>query len=111
MSSLLFCDPTSSSSHTHSSTPPTSLSLLPPPFSSVALPTVQDLKVFDETSTTMKVRWAEPVGGATGYMLRYVAVRTAEPLKEVIIVTSSIGPHPRLRFLMLAPPCRAASVA
>lgn len=51
---------------------------------SVALPGVKDIKVYDETSTTMKVTWDE-VGGATGYMLLYKALNAAEsePEKEV----------------------------
>lgn len=48
----------------------------------MALPTVTDLKVFDETSTTMKVRWVEPVGGASGYTLRYRALNAVQPEPE-----------------------------
>lgn len=51
---------------------------------SVALPGVKDIKVYDETPTTMKVTWDE-VGGATGYMLLYRALNAgeSEPEKEV----------------------------
>lgn len=50
----------------------------------MALPGVKDIKVYDETPTTMKVTWDE-VGGATGYMLLYKALDAAEsePEKEV----------------------------
>lgn len=67
-------DPASSSSQA-----PPPHSPFPPP---VALPTVTDLKVFDETSTTMKVRWVEPVGGASGYTLRYRALNAVQPEPE-----------------------------
>lgn len=54
---------------------------------SVALPGVKDIKVYDKTSTTMKVTWDE-VGGATGYMLLYKALNTAEPELEKEVKSS-----------------------
>lgn len=57
----------------------------------MALPTVKDLKVFDETSTTMKVTWVEPVGGASGYMLRYRPLNTAQPEPEKEVESQSIS--------------------
>lgn len=54
---------------------------------SVALPGVKNIKVYDETSTTMKVTWEE-VGGATGYMLLYKALTAAEPELEKEVKSS-----------------------
>lgn len=74
-------DPASSSSQAPPPHSPFSIFCCCPP-SPVALPTVTDLRVFDETSTTMKVMWAEPVGGASGYTLRYRALNTVQPEPE-----------------------------
>lgn len=75
-------DPASSSSQTPPPHSPFSIFCCPLPHPPVALPTVTDLRVFDETSTTMKVTWAEPVGGASGYTLRYRALNTVQPEPE-----------------------------
>lgn len=53
----------------------------------MALPGVKDIKVYDETSTTMKVTWDE-VGGATGYMLLYKPLNAAEPELEKEVKSS-----------------------
>ncbi|KAG7460637.1 hypothetical protein MATL_G00200820 [Megalops atlanticus] len=45
------------------------------------LPAVRNMRVFDETMTTMKVRW-EPAEGATGYMLLYSAINATVPTVE-----------------------------
>lgn len=48
---------------------------------SVSLPAVKDMKVYDETSSTMRVKWEE-VDGATGYMLLYKSINATEPQLE-----------------------------
>ncbi|XP_019742733.1 collagen alpha-1(XII) chain isoform X4 [Hippocampus comes] len=45
------------------------------------LPGVRRMDIFDEQMTTMRVRW-EPVPGATGYMLLYNAINATEPTVE-----------------------------
>ncbi|XP_053193439.1 collagen alpha-1(XII) chain [Scomber japonicus] len=45
------------------------------------LPAVKSMDVFDETMSTMKVRWVR-VEKATGYMLRYKSVNASEPQLE-----------------------------
>ncbi|XP_034555947.1 collagen alpha-1(XII) chain [Notolabrus celidotus] len=45
------------------------------------LPSPRNLNVYDESSTTMRVRWEE-VGGATGYMLLYKSINASEPQQE-----------------------------
>ncbi|CAK6977127.1 collagen alpha-1(XII) chain isoform X7 [Scomber scombrus] len=45
------------------------------------LPAVNSMDVFDETMSTMKVRWVR-VEKATGYMLRYKSVNASEPQLE-----------------------------
>ncbi|XP_061650641.1 collagen alpha-1(XII) chain isoform X2 [Phyllopteryx taeniolatus] len=47
----------------------------------LALPGVRRMDIFDEQMTTMRVRW-EPVPGATGYMLLYSAINATEPTVE-----------------------------
>lgn len=48
---------------------------------SVPLSAVKTMNVYDETATTMRVRWEE-ADGATGYMLLYKAVNASEPQLE-----------------------------
>lgn len=36
------------------------------------------MDIYDEQTTTMRVRW-ERVGGATGYMLLYSAINATQP--------------------------------
>ncbi|XP_051942784.1 collagen alpha-1(XII) chain isoform X5 [Hippocampus zosterae] len=45
------------------------------------LPAVRRMDIFDEQMTTMRVRW-EPVPGATGYRLLYNAINATEPTVE-----------------------------
>uniref|UniRef100_A0A4W6EWK5 Collagen alpha-1(XII) chain n=1 Tax=Lates calcarifer TaxID=8187 RepID=A0A4W6EWK5_LATCA len=45
------------------------------------LSAVKTMNVYDETATTMRVRWEE-ADGATGYMLLYKAVNASEPQLE-----------------------------
>ncbi|GAA6231691.1 collagen alpha-1(XII) chain-like isoform X1 [Lates japonicus] len=45
------------------------------------LSAVKNMNVYDETATTMRVRWEE-ADGATGYMLLYKAVNASEPQLE-----------------------------
>lgn len=39
------------------------------------------MDVYDEQTTTMRVRWEE-VDGATGYILRYDAINATQPTSE-----------------------------
>lgn len=48
---------------------------------SVPLSAVKNMKVYDETSSTMWVRWEE-ADGATGYMLLYKSINATEPQLE-----------------------------
>uniref|UniRef100_A0A3B3HJT5 Collagen, type XII, alpha 1b n=1 Tax=Oryzias latipes TaxID=8090 RepID=A0A3B3HJT5_ORYLA len=45
------------------------------------LPSVKFMNVFDETMSSMRVRW-DSVAGATGYMLRYKSINGTEPQLE-----------------------------
>ncbi|XP_051264917.1 collagen alpha-1(XII) chain isoform X5 [Dicentrarchus labrax] len=45
------------------------------------LSAVKNMNVYDETSTTMRVRWEE-ADGATGYMLLYKSINATEPQLE-----------------------------
>uniref|UniRef100_A0A665VIL6 Collagen alpha-1(XII) chain n=1 Tax=Echeneis naucrates TaxID=173247 RepID=A0A665VIL6_ECHNA len=45
------------------------------------LSAVKNMDVYDETSTTMRVKWEE-AAGATGYMLLYKAINATEPQLE-----------------------------
>lgn len=45
---------------------------------SVPLSAATNMKVYDETSTTMRVKWEE-AAGATGYMLLYQPTNSTEP--------------------------------
>ncbi|XP_061097668.1 collagen alpha-1(XII) chain-like [Conger conger] len=45
------------------------------------VPSARNLRVFDETTTTMKVRW-DAAAGATGYQLLYRAVNATVPSEE-----------------------------
>ncbi|XP_076129262.1 collagen alpha-1(XII) chain isoform X2 [Alosa pseudoharengus] len=45
------------------------------------LPAVKSMTVYDETLTTMRVRW-EMVSGASGYMLLYSALNATQPTTE-----------------------------
>ncbi|XP_041667909.1 collagen alpha-1(XII) chain isoform X2 [Cheilinus undulatus] len=45
------------------------------------LTAVRDMTIYDEQTTTMRVRW-EGVQGATGYMLLYSAINATEPTVE-----------------------------
>lgn len=46
--------------------------------SSVPLPAPRNLRVYDETSSSMRVSW-EAADGATGYLLFYTSVNASEP--------------------------------
>ena len=48
---------------------------------SVPLPAVKNMNVYDETMSSMRVRW-EAVFGATGYLLRYKSINASEPQLE-----------------------------
>lgn len=48
---------------------------------SVPLSAAKNMIVYDETSSTMRVRWEE-AAGATGYMLRYKSINATEPQVE-----------------------------
>ncbi|KAM4521925.1 collagen alpha-1(XII) chain isoform 2-T2 [Odontesthes bonariensis] len=45
------------------------------------LPAVKNMNVYDETMNSMRVRW-DAVFGATGYMLRYKSINASEPQLE-----------------------------
>lgn len=47
----------------------------------VPLSAARNMDVYDETSTTMRVRW-EGAEGATGYMLLYRSINASEPQLE-----------------------------
>ncbi|KAJ0062737.1 hypothetical protein NL108_004377, partial [Boleophthalmus pectinirostris] len=48
----------------------------------LSLPAVRNMNIFDETTTTMRVRWEE-AEGATGYMLLYSAINATRPTTEL----------------------------
>lgn len=48
---------------------------------SVPLSAVKNMIVYDETKSTMKVRWDE-ADGATGYLLLYKSINATEPQLE-----------------------------
>lgn len=45
------------------------------------LSAVKRMDIYDEQTTTMRVRWEEAVG-ATGYMLLYSAINATQPTVE-----------------------------
>lgn len=47
----------------------------------VPLSAVRTMEVYDEQTTTMRVKWEE-VEGATGYILRYDAINATQPTTE-----------------------------
>lgn len=47
----------------------------------MALPTVNDLELFDITHSTMRVRW-KVAGGASGYMILYAPLTEGDPADE-----------------------------
>lgn len=49
--------------------------------STVPLSAVRRMTIYDEQTTTMRVRW-EKVQGATGYMLLYSAINATQPSIE-----------------------------
>ncbi|KAJ8270953.1 hypothetical protein GJAV_G00121110 [Gymnothorax javanicus] len=54
------------------------------------LPSVRNMRVFDETTTTMRVRW-EPAAGATGYQLLYSALNASVPsVEQEVQVTGGV---------------------
>lgn len=56
------------------------------------LPAVSSINVYDETLSTMRVRW-QPVGGASGYIVLYQSINGTEPQldKEVTRRTQGRG--------------------
>ena len=55
------------------------------------------MDIYDEQTTTMRVRW-EQAAGATGYMLLYSAINATQPTQEqevrCIIGTRRLGTQP-----------------
>lgn len=49
--------------------------------SAVPLAAVESMRVYDEAITSMRVRW-ELVKGASGYLLKYIAINATVPTVE-----------------------------
>lgn len=45
------------------------------------MPAVRRMEIYDEQTTTMRVRWPQ-VDGVTGYMLLYSAINATQPTVE-----------------------------
>ncbi|XP_061561152.1 collagen alpha-1(XII) chain isoform X5 [Phycodurus eques] len=55
------------------------------------LPAVTSMNVYDETMSTMRVRW-QPVGGASGYIVLYQSINGTEPqLDKEVRVRADVG--------------------